>query len=392
MSVATAPLRLAPSPPARLLCNGVEVPRPYVARATGGPVDVIAPNPLASTLPHLLEALHSGQSFCISPRPFEADDEPEYIHTLTSGSTGAPKRIRRSYASWVSSFAVNSDLFGITPDDRSAILGSLDQSLALYALCEGLWQGVTVDVLSDLRPDRQTAAMEQTTILYATPTQLRSALLRPLPALRLILVGGGHLDAATKARVAQMAPNARLHEFYGAAETSFITLSDATTPEGSVGAPYPGVEIDIRDGLVWVRSPYLFDHYAEGSSATTQTRKGWVTVGEMGEMRDGHLFLTGRADRMFTVADRNYHPEAAEAALSQIDGVHGIAVLPMLDDMRGAVPVVLYHGMITPEDLQTAARTAGIQIRRAYRLSDWPALPSGKPNLTALAALLRNLT
>jgi long-chain acyl-CoA synthetase len=210
--------------------------------------------------------------------------------------------------------------------------------------------------------------------------------------LRLILVGGGHLDAATKARVAQMAPNARLHEFYGAAETSFITLSDATTPEGSVGAPYPGVEIDIRDGLVWVRSPYLFDHYAEGSSATTQTRKGWVTVGEMGEMRDGYLFLTGRADRMFTVADRNYHPEAAEAALSQIDGVHGVAVLPMMDDMRGAVPVALYHGMITPDDLQSAARTTGIQIRRTYRLSDWPALPSGKPNLTALAALLRNLT
>ncbi len=50
-------------------------------------------------------------------------------------------------------------------------------------------------------------------------------------------------------------PNADLRVFYGAAETGFVAMSDPDTPPGSVGRPYPGVDIHIEAGEVFVRSP-----------------------------------------------------------------------------------------------------------------------------------------
>ncbi|WP_165352883.1 AMP-binding protein [Loktanella sp. IMCC34160] len=383
---------------ARLTIAGQPVAlRSSAAPCPPGPVPVcdIAPLPLADALPALVGCLASGAPFCVSVTPAGLQEPAGTFHTATSGSTGAPKRIRRSHASWIASFRETARRWGVTPDDRLAVLGGLDQSLSLYALVEGLHLGVTVDVLTGLRPDRQAAALDGVTLLYATPTQVGQIVQadRPLPALRHVAVGGGAFGAAQRAALARLAPNASVEVFYGAAETSFATLSDATTPEESVGRPYPGVDLRVDEAsLVWLRSPYLFDGYAVGHSDGTQIVDGWVTVGETGYLDDaGNLFLTGRADRMFTVADRNLHPETIEAVLTAQPGVTHAAILPLTDAKRGAVPVGFYAGDAAPEVLMAACRAAlgpGIAPRWLRPLPDWPLLPGGKTDLRALSRLV----
>ena len=88
-------------------------------------------------------------------------DQP-ILETLTSGSTGQPRRIRRTQASWTASFAVKATL-GIGPGARIATLGRLIHSLSLYGAIEGLHLGAKVHLLADLRPDRQRAALAQQT-------------------------------------------------------------------------------------------------------------------------------------------------------------------------------------------------------------------------------------
>lgn len=56
------------------------------------------------------------------PAPMAADQPA--LETLTSGSTGTPRRIRRTQASWIASFAINAHL-GIGPGARVAVLGNL---------------------------------------------------------------------------------------------------------------------------------------------------------------------------------------------------------------------------------------------------------------------------
>ncbi len=292
--------------------------------------------------------------------------------------------------SWTASFTVNAGLFGIGPGCRMAVLGSLEQSLALYGALEGACLGAEVHLLAGLRPDRQAAAMAArgVEVLYATPAQLRG-LDAAMPVLRLVLVGGSKLDAALRAHLTRLAPGAVVREFYGAAEASFITLADEGTPEGSVGRAYPGVSIEVRHGEVWVKSPYLFKGYAS-DPGSARWDGDWLTVGEMGRLEDGFLFLHGRKGRMVTVADQNVFPEEIEALMETLPGVQRAAVLAVPDAARGHV----LHAVCLGDRAQEAAVLAALRAalgpmkapRRITWRADWPVTPSGKTDFAALGA------
>ena len=317
------------------------------------------------------------------------------FETLTSGSSGQPRRILRSMASWVASFAVNAGLFGIGPGVRVGVLGRLVHSLSLYAAVEGLHLGAEVHVLDSLRPDRQRLALAArgVEVLYATPAQLRLMVEvgGPELGLRLVVVGGSKLDAALRAGVLAMAPGAVVREFYGAAEASFITLSGPDCPEASVGQPYPGVEIAVDTGEIWVRSPYLFQDYAGSDPGSARWRDGWLSVGEMGRMEDGYLYLSGRAGRMVTVADQNVFPEEIEAFLATLPGVARAAVLPRPDALRGVHLVAVLMGTVDEGAVLAACRAefGALKAPRAVHfVADWPVLASGKTDLAALEGAL----
>ncbi len=327
-------------------------------------------------------------------QPAPTPGDVPVFETLTSGSTGRPRRIRRSQASWLASFAVNARL-GIGPGARVAVLGGLVHSLALYGAVEGLHLGAEVHLLDALRPDRQRKALSHRRIshLYATPAQLRLLATdgaAACPDLQHVLVGGSKLDRSLYARLAALAPNARVQEFYGAAETSFVTLADDRTPAGSVGRAYPGVELALEaSGEVWVKSPYLFMGYA-GDSGSARWRGGWLSVGEIGRLEDGYLHLLGRAGRMVTVADQNVFPEEVEGLMESLSGVCRAAVLPVADAKRGQVLVGLVQGDQGAEAEIMARLRAELGPLKAPKaliwLQDWPTLPSGKTDLRALEA------
>ncbi len=329
-------------------------------------------------------------------QPAPDPDEVPVVETLTSGSIGAPRRIRRAQASWIASFAVNAGL-GIAPDARLAVLGGLVQSLALYGAVEGLHLGAEVHLLVSLRPDRQRRALAERRIshLYATPAQLRLLAegAGDCPDLRLVLVGGSKLDPALRTALRAMAPAAQVREFYGAAEASFITLADDATPQDSVGRAYPGVEINVDpDGEIWVRSPYLFQGYGSGSGVA-RWRGGWLSVGEVGRLEGGFLYLHGRAGRMVTVADQNVFPEEIEALMQGLPGIARVAVLPVPDARRGRVLVALVQGDPAREAAILGALRAALGPLKAPKAliwqADWPLLPSGKSDLRALEARVR---
>lgn len=369
---------------------------------------VIAPAPCGAAVAAALVRGATGLPFRVGaedmPAP-EAGLRPVF-ETLTSGSTGAPRRIRRSQRSWCASFAVNAGLFGIGPGVRVAVPGRMVHSLSLYGALEGACLGAEVHLLAGLRPDAQVAALRarEVAVLYATPAQLRlmvEAGAASLPALRRVIVGGSKLDAVLRAALGAIAPGAEVREFYGAAEASFVTLTDATCAEGSVGRPYPGVRLVVRSpagvvlgrggvGEIWVKSPYLCDRYAGGRGMPALRQGGWLSVGEMGWMERGELYLAGRVGRMVTVADQNVFPEEIEVFLAGLPGVRRVAVLPKPDLMRGHVLVAVMLGDAGREaEILRAARQRLGALRAPKAViwrADWPELASGKTDLTRIAA------
>jgi len=342
----------------------------------------------------LFHHIRANRAFQVGPNGIvSANREDGAFGTQTAGTSGTPKPVWRSAASWIASFRVNAGLFSLSSRDRYAVLGGMEHSLALYASLEALWIGAQLHRLQAMRADRWADAFvaRGVSVVYATPAQLRLVLTGGTKsrAMRLILSGGAKLDEATKSQLAVQFPNTEIREFYGTSETSFVAMADHACPSDAVGQLYPGVTLapgaDIR-----VQSPYL-------ALSAVKDAEGFVATGEVGWLDvEGHLHLSGRRDRMVTIADSNVFPEEVEATLMSLDGVRVACVVPVPDPARGTVFLAYLAGsgeVATDRILRSCRTDLGPMKtpKKVIWLQDWPILASGKTDIRALTDMARQV-
>lgn len=287
--------------------------------APGGVVRADSPD-ATELLVTVLAALERGRPVMISdghdpaPLPHRVPASAGLIVT-TSGSSGRARGIARTAASWHDSFAPFAAATGLGRDDSVALTGPLHVSMHLFAALHTLWLG------AELSDDPSTASA-----VHCTPAVLR----RLLSAERLperIIVAGAALPEAGRAAAEQR--GSTVTEYYGAAELSFVAVSDRA---GALRA-FPGVEIELRggksDGAVWVRSPYLALGYVDSTNGGALLRddSGFASVGDLIELDDGVVRVRGRADAAVTTAGSTVLSEDIERALEGIPGVGTVAVL-----------------------------------------------------------------
>lgn len=294
--------------------------------------------------------------------------------TLTSGSTGAARIVRRTAASWTDSFAAVSALLEAGPDDVVALPAPPSSSLTLFSLAHALGGGP--------RPvrGRDPAA----TLLHATPEGLRAVLEDgSLPRLRVALVGGSRLDPSLRERAA--AAGMRVVSYYGAAELSFVAVD---TGDGL--RAFPGVELDVRGGEVWVRSAFVASGYL-GADGPLRRDGAWATVGDRAELQDGRLRLHGRADDAILSVSATVIPHEVEQVLRTIPGVRDAVVFGMPRPRVGALVAAFVEG---PDADPAAVRSAAAALLApAHRPRRWafgeiPRTPSGKPARAEVARLM----
>lgn len=289
----------------------------------------------------------------------ECDFNPQAFFTgFTSGSTGLPKGYRRDHRSWLESFAAEDMVFAFRKDDCILAPGALSHSLFLYAFVRALHAGLTCILLKRFNPARviESAASHHASVLYAVPSQL--ALLLELAEqdgalcnddLRWIITSGAKWPPQSKQKLRPHFPRAVFAEFYGASETSFISVrvdGDGAPPD-SVGKAFPGVDIAIRDGdakpcaldvvgEIFVRSAMVFDGYSTEPLQNLASADGWMPSGDFGFFdANGFLHLSGRNNRMIVTSGKNLFPEEVENVLLQHPSVQQAAVVAIADERRG---------------------------------------------------------
>ena len=362
----------------------------------------------------VLAALSQAAAEPVAPQP----TSPFYIG-YTSGSTGTPKGYARHHRSWTSSF--RACLYAFGPHASSCILapGNDSHSLFLFGMLLGLWSGAGVVV-----QERFSAAAVLDTLrsgltpcLIAVPSQLMLMLevakhrgQAPIEAVQLILVSGSRWIRARTPELRALFPNARIIEFYGASETSFIAWmdSDESTPAPVVGRPFNNVELQIRDpdadgvGLIYVRSPMLFMDYVGGADDDTAAlRDGdWLCVRDLGYLdAQGRLCLAGRQNRMLVTKGKNLFPEELETVLATHPAVANASVQGVDDPLRGLQIVAIIQWQPdssaerpTPLQLSAWCRQSleSYKSPRQYFVSQtWPLNASAKTDHRALAQSLR---
>jgi long-chain acyl-CoA synthetase len=188
------------------------------------------------------------------------------------------------------------------------------------------------------RPEWQRTAVHALTQLNDVATMrtpkpwLSRALLKPIHdrfggRLRMIFAGGAFVDPELASYFYRLGIPVVIG--YGLTETVMVlTLNDLKPfrPD-TVGAPMPGVELDIRDkdsagvGEVWARSRTVMQGYLHAPEATREVLvDGWFRTGDLGSLdASGHLKLVGRAKNMIvTEGGKNVYPEDIEAAFDAV--------------------------------------------------------------------------
>ncbi|ARV18844.1 putative acyl--CoA ligase YhfT [Curvibacter sp. AEP1-3] len=336
---------------------------------------------------------------------------------FTSGSTGLPKGFRRHHRSWTESFALCLSTFGDAASTRILAPGRDSHSLFLFGMLLGLWTGAGVVVQEQFSASAALATLTtgQTPCLVAVPSQLLLMLelaahrqLPPVRGVRLILISGARWTRSRTPDLQALFPEARIIEFYGASETSFIawTESHPDLPDPIVGRPFDNVELDVRgatpdspDGLIYVRSPMVFMDYVGAShDHTAALRDGdWVCVRDLGHLdAQGRLWVAGRESRMLVTMAKKLFPEELEAVLEAHPAVARASVHGLPDAQRGVQIVAIIQWATGSERADLHALQSWCRSRlEAFKVprqlwvhADWAFTASGKTDHPTLS---RNL-
>lgn len=274
-------------------------------------------------------------------RGHDLPEEPLLV-LPTSGSTAAPRAVVRTVASWTDSFAPFTELTGITRQDLVWVPGGLSSTLGLFGVWHALDAGARVLASGRWRgADACGPAAARATVVQCVPVVLGDVLdardAGLLPGLRLAVVAGAVTTGSLRRRAARS--GVRLVEYYGAAELSFV----AVDPDGLGLRPFPRVEVAVRGGTVWARSPYTALGYlppggahpggpADGSRHTDGPLRrdpdGWCTVGDRGRPEaGGRLAVLGRGGDAASVGGHVVLLADVETALGTVDGVAEVVCL-----------------------------------------------------------------
>ncbi len=155
--------------------------------------------------------------------------------------------------------------------------------------------------------------------------------------LRTVVVAGSVLPDRLADQA--LARGMTLIEYYGAAELSFV----AARRYPAALRPFPGAEVEVRDGTVWVRSPYLSTGYPAGRGGPLRwDEEGFATVGDLADSDPGGgLLIRGRGDSAITTGGATVLAEDVERALAALPQVSEVAVVgvphatPRRDRHRG---------------------------------------------------------
>ena len=125
----------------------------------------------------------------------------------------------------------------------------------------------------------------------------------------------------------------------------------------SVGRIVPGCEVKVVDGELWVKSPSVMVGYYKNPEETekTLTPDGWLKTGDLGYVKDNHVFISGRKKNLIILANgENVSPEELENKFACVDSVQEIVVY----DKDGVITAEVYPNpdyefTDTREEIQT---------------------------------------
>ena len=300
----------------------------------------------------------------------EADDVA--VQMYTSGSTGRPKGALLTHGGQL--FSIDQYLSGVMPmdpDERLLVSAPMYHKNAQMQLKMALALGGSVVLLRRFDAEDYLRAIDlhRVTAMTGVPTMFallfaRTDLLASVDrsSVRRLSIGSAPMTQALFDRARELfGPDVVITNGYGTTEVVAVFGGHPDglgRPDISVGHPLAAIETRLvdpasgadaepdpatgrRQGELWVRSPGLMAGYHGRPDVTAErVTDGWYHTGDVMEAdADGWHFFVGRVDDMFVCAGENVYPGDVEQMLERCPSVHQAGVVPVADELKGALPV-----------------------------------------------------
>lgn len=339
----------------------------------------------------------------------------------SSGTTGLPKGVMLTHKGLVTSIAQQVD--GENPNlyyhSEDVILCVLPM-FHIYSLNSVLLCGLRAKASILLMPKFDINAFfglvtkYKVTIAPVVPPIVLAIAKSPeldkydLSSIRVLKSGGAPLGKELEDTVRAKFPKAKLGQGYGMTEAGPVLtmcLSFAKEPidvkSGACGTVVRNAEMKIVDpqndsslprnqpGEICIRGDQIMKGYLNNPEATRETidKEGWLHTGDIGFIDDDdELFIVDRLKELIKYKGFQVAPAELEAIILSHPQISDVAVVPMLDEAAGEVPVafvVRSNGSIdtTEDDIKKFVSKQVVfykRINRVFFIDAIPKSPSGK--------------
>jgi len=312
--------------------------------------------------------------------PWAMDPTAIALLLFTSGTTAEPKAavLRHEH---LCSYVLGSVEFASADEDAAALVSVPPYHIAgVSNVVSNVYSTRRVVLLPQFDPDDWlgTARAEAVTHALVVPTMLARVVdhladgQAHLPALRSLAYGGAPMPVTVLERALAAFGDTDFVNAYGLTETSstiavlgpddhrVALASDDPAVRarlGSAGRLLPGVEAEVRDGLLWVRGEQVSGEYAGIDSVLDDA--GWFPTGDLAHIDDeGYLFIEGRADDTIIRGGENVAPAEIETVLLRHPAVAECAVVGLPDEEWGQriAAVVVTADEATEDELRDWCR------------------------------------
>jgi len=309
----------------------------------------------------LQTALQSNHT--IVTRASRLDDTAVIVYT--SGTTGKPKGAMLSNKNILSNAESGRRTINVKARDRAIVFLPMFHSFTFsIGVMLPLYVGASIVIIQSIQPFsnifKQTLT-KRVTLFFGIPDVYNALAKAKLPwyfmwfnRIRAFISGAAALQPKTLDAMAKKFKRATLLEGYGLSEASPAVCMNTFRKQkaGSVGTALYGYEMKIVDeemnevhrgtiGDIIVKGDNVMQGYLNRPAATEESIvNGWLLTGDMGYMDDeGFLFIVDRKKDLIISKGINIYPREIEEVIDAFEGVGTSAVIGVVDEKSGEVPV-----------------------------------------------------
>ncbi len=280
---------------------------------------------------------------------------------FTSGTSAAPKGVRRTQALMAENADKFVEMIAMTASDRVMIAPPLTHVFGLLCAGNAIRAGATILPLPLFSPPAYAEFLVKLdpTIIYSAPAHLAATLKsgvldehRP-ETVRDVIVGGSICPPEVARQFEAKLPNGRVGCLFGMTEALLTTQTDIHgDPEarhGTVGRLAQGLrarivsddgsELHTGDvGELQLTGYSILAEYEDNPEATAAsfTDDGWFRSGDLAYIDDkGNIAITGRVKDLINRGGIKINPADIESILDGHGRIVQSALVPMPDDVLG---------------------------------------------------------